>query len=70
MTPEREAILCKSLDAVVRIKRRQTLAFVVLLLIVMIGLVWLGDLSTNPGIDVKTMLLMAVCFLLFSHEPM
>jgi hypothetical protein len=65
MTPENEAILRKSLYDVARIKRRQTWAFVVLLFTVMIGLVWLGHLSTNPGIDIKRMLLVAVFFLLF-----
>ena len=65
MTQEKEAILRKSLDDVARIKRRQNFAFVVLLFTVMIGLVWLGRLSTDPAIDVRRMLLLAVCFLCF-----
>jgi hypothetical protein len=65
MTQENEAIFRKSLDDVARIKRRQNLAFVVLLFTLMIGLVWLGRLSANPAIDVKRMLLVAVCFLVF-----
>ena len=65
MTQENETILRKSLDEVVRVRRRQNLAFVVLLFTVMIGLVWLGRLSTNPATDVRKMLLLAVCFLCF-----
>jgi len=65
MTQENEAILRKSLDEVVRVRRRQNLAFVVLLFTVMFGLVWLGRLSTNPATDVRKMLLLAVCFLCF-----
>jgi hypothetical protein len=65
MTQENEAILRKSLDEVVRVRRRQNLAFVVLLFTVMIGLLWLGRLSTNPATDVRKMLLLAVCFLCF-----
>jgi hypothetical protein len=65
MTRENEAILHKSLEDLSRIKTRQTLAFVVLLLTAMIGLVWLGHLSANPAIDVKRMLLVAVVIVLF-----
>jgi len=65
MTQENETILRKSLDEVVRVRRRQNLAFVVLLFTVMFGLVWLGRLSTNPATDVRKMLLLAVCFLCF-----
>jgi len=65
MTRENEAILHKSLEDLAQIKRRQTLAFVVLLFTGMIGLVWLSHLSANPAIDVKGMLLVAVFILLF-----
>lgn len=65
MAGEKEAILRKSLEDVARIKRRQTLAFVVLLFAGMIGLNWLGHSSINPAIDVKTMLPRTVFILLF-----
>jgi hypothetical protein len=65
MTQENEAIFRKSLDDVARIRRRQKLAFVVSAFIVMIGLVWLGHLSTNVEIDVKRMLFVTACFLIF-----
>jgi hypothetical protein len=64
MSPETESILCRFLNDVDRIRKRQTIAFVVLVCI-MVGLfLWLGHVTQNPGTDVRQVMLVAV-FVLF-----
>jgi hypothetical protein len=64
MSPETESILCRFLNDVDRIRKRQTIAFVVLVCI-MVGLfLWLGHVTQNPAIDVRQVMLVAV-FVLF-----
>jgi len=59
-----ESILCKFLNDVDRIRKRQTIAFVVLVC-VMLGLfLWLGRVTQNPAIDLRQIMLVAV-FVLF-----
>ena len=64
MSRETESILCKFLTDVDRIRRRQTIAFVALVC-VMLGLfLWLGRVTQNPATDVRQVMLVAV-FVLF-----
>jgi len=64
MSPETESILCRFLNDVDRIRKRQTIAFVVLVCI-MVGLfLWLGHVTQNPATDVRQVMLVAV-FVLF-----
>lgn len=64
MSREAESILCKFLNDVGRIRKFQTIAFVVLFC-VMLGLfLWLGRVSQNPATDVRQVMLVAV-FVLF-----
>ena len=63
MPQETENALRKSLDEVDRLKKRQNVAFLVLLFVVMGALVWLGHASGNPATDVRTLIVFAVCVL-------
>jgi hypothetical protein len=63
MSEETDSILRKSLDEVDRLRKRQTVAFVILLGVVMGMLIWLGHISENPAIDVRKVILFAVCVL-------
>ena len=64
MSRETENVLCKFLTDVDRIRKRQTIAFVVLVC-VMLGLfLWLGRVTQNPATDVRQVMLVAV-FVLF-----
>jgi len=64
MSRETESVLCKFLNDVDRIRKRQTIAFVVLVC-VMLGLfLWLGRVTQNPATDVRQVMLAAV-FVLF-----
>jgi len=63
MSQETENVLRKSLDDVDRLRKRQTVAFVILLCLVMAMLVWLGHISENPAIDVRKVIVFAVCVL-------
>ena len=64
MSQEIEGLLCKFLTDVDRIRKRQTIAFVVLVC-VMLGLfLWLGRVTQNPATDVRQVMLVAV-FVLF-----
>jgi len=67
MSRDAESILCKFLTDVDRIRKRQTIAFVVLFC-VMLGLfLWLGRVTQNPAIDVRQVMLVAV-FVLFGAK--
>ena len=64
MSQETESVLCKFLTDVDRIRKRQNIAFVVLVC-VMLGLfLWLGRVTQNPATDVRQVMLVAV-FVLF-----
>ena len=64
MSQETESVLCKFLIDVDRIRKRQTIAFVALVC-VMLGLfLWLGRVTQNPAADVRQVMLVAV-FVLF-----
>ena len=64
MSQETESVLCRFLTDVDRIRKRQTIAFVVLVC-VMLGLfLWLGRVTQNPATDVRQVMLVAV-FVLF-----
>jgi len=62
---ETDNISRKSLDEVDRIRKRQTVAFVILVCVMMGMFVWLGHISENPATDVRTIILFAV-FVLFA----
>jgi hypothetical protein len=63
MSQETQNALRKSLDEVDRIRKRQTVAFVILLCAVMGTLVWLGHMSEDPATDVRKLIVFAVCVL-------
>lgn len=65
MSQETENALRKSLDQVDRLRKRQTLVFVILLFVMTGLLVWLGYVSESPATDVRKMILSAVCVLFF-----
>ena len=63
MSQETDNILRKSLDEVDGIRKAQTIAFVILLCVMMGLLVWLSFLGANPATDVRKMILLAVVVL-------
>ena len=64
MSRETESVLCKFLSDVDRIRKRQTIAFVVLVCIMLGLFLWLGRVTQNPATDVRQVMLVAV-FVLF-----
>jgi hypothetical protein len=65
MTQEVEGILRKSLDEINRMRKRQAVAFVILLFTVMGWLLWLGRLGASPVIDIGKTIAVAACFVVF-----
>lgn len=65
MSQETDNILRKSLDEVDRIRKRQSIVFVILLCVMIGLLVWLALASENPATDVRKMILFSVCVLIF-----
>ena len=64
MSRETENVLCKFLTDVDRIRKRQTIAFVVLVCVIVGLFLWLGRVTQNPAIDLRQIMLVAV-FVLF-----
>jgi hypothetical protein len=64
MSQEIENILRKSLDDVDRVRKRQTLGFVILFCIMLGLFYWFGHICENPATDIRKILYYAV-FVLF-----
>ncbi|MGA1987165.1 MAG: hypothetical protein ABSG72_12940 [Candidatus Sulfotelmatobacter sp.] len=65
MPQETDDILRKSLDEVDGIRKRQTIAFVILVCVMVGMFVWLAYLGANPATDVRKLILFAVLVLFF-----
>jgi hypothetical protein len=64
MSQEVIAVLQKSLVENTRVKRRQMIAFMALLLATMDCLLWIGHLTGRPGTDIRELLLWSVITIL------
>lgn len=66
MTTEAQSILHKSLDDVSGLQKRQRVLFVALFFILLICAFWLGRVSESHPVDIQTLVVAAMFFVLVS----